>query len=280
MLWYDGKITSDSDTLLSVHDRGVTLGDGLFETLPCFNGRAYLQEAHIARIKKSAASLAFPFDQVKIEHAINDLAAVDKSPGIVRVTLTRGLGQRGLALPDSQHPHIFATRSPWTKALAFGTARLNTSTIRRNTTSPTSSHKTLSYIDNVMAYHEARQNNADDALMLDEQGHISCTSMANLFALSGGELITPANDGAILPGVIRALVLIIAPSLGLSVMEKKMNPRDLFAADFVFSTNSVRFMTAITAIDGTDLKTRPNSHYNGLKDSLSAHLFGETGFRN
>ena len=279
MLWHDGTIISDSEAILSAKDRGVSLGDGLFETLPCFNGHTFLKNAHIARMKNSAARLSLPFDQEAVERAIDQLAKANQDPGIIRVTLTRGEGQRGLAFPDPMKPNLFATRSPWSETLTFGTMRLHTSTIRRNSTSLTSSHKTLSYLDNVMAYHEAQQNNADDALMLDEHAHLTCTSMANLFALSGRELLTPAKSGAILPGIMRALIIDIAPSLGLNVVEKSMHRRDLLSADMVFSCNSVRLMTQITAIDGNDLQEKSNTHYNALRELICERLYEDTGYR-
>ena len=279
MLWHDGTIISDSETILSVKDRGASLGDGVFETLPCFNGHAFLKNAHIARMKNSAARLSLPFNQEAVEKAIDQLAKANQDPGIIRVTLSRGEGQRGLAFPDPMKPHLFATRSSWSETLAFGTMRLHISTIRRNSTSLTSSHKTLSYLDNVMAYHEAQQNNADDALMLDEHAHLACTSMANLFALSGRELLTPSKSGAILPGIMRALIIDIAPSLGVSVIEKPMHLRDLLAADIVFSSNSVRFMTQVSAIDDNDLRSGSNIHYQGLKNSICERLYEDTGYR-
>jgi branched-chain amino acid aminotransferase len=279
MLWHDGTIISNSETILSAMDRGVSLGDGLFETLPCFNGHAFLKNAHITRMKNSAARFSLPFDQEAVEKTIDQLAKANQDPGIIRVTLTRGEGQRGLLFPDPMKPHLFATRSSWTESLAFGTARLHTSIIRRNATSPTASHKTLSYIDNVMAFYEAQQSNADDALMLDEHAHLTCTSMANLFALSGRELLTPAKSAAILPGIMRALIIDIAPSLGLNIVEKSMHRRDLLSADLVFSSNSVRLMTQITAIDGNDLQDKSNTHYNALKELILERLYEDTGYR-
>lgn len=278
MLWLKGKIHPNTDTLLTANDRGVSLGDGLFETLSAFNGKAFLKAQHIARMKASADDFGLPFDPSTIERAINDLAEIDQEPGIIRVTLTRGIGERGLAFPKDPKPEIFATRSPWTNALAFQKISLGTTKIRRNPTSPLSSHKTLSYLDNVMALNEAQQKEADDALMLDQDGHVASTSMANLFAISGRELQTPSLS-SILPGITRNLILEIAPTHGLTINEKNLHPRDLFAADLVFSTNSVRFMTRITMIDGNHLHSSDNTHYINLQSALKERLFAETGYR-
>lgn len=278
MLWHDGKIFNGSEALLTANDRGVSLGDGLFETLPAFNGKAFLKHEHIARMKASAEYFSISFDQNKIERAIHELSEANKEPGVIRVTLTRGVGERGLAFPKEPKPEIFATRNPWSHTLAFQKITLSTSSIRRNATSPTSSHKTLSYLDNVMALAEAQKNQAHDALMLDQDGHVTSTSMANLFALSGRELLTPQR-GALLPGIIRDFVIEMAPKLGLTVIEKHLHLRDLLAADLVFSTNSVRLMTMITMIDGNTLNQKSTPHYLDLENALKDRLFADTGYR-
>jgi branched-chain amino acid aminotransferase len=278
MLWHESKIRNGSEALLTVNDRGLSLGDGIFETLPAFNGKAFLKHEHIARMKSSADYFSIPFDQNKITRAIDELSETNKEPSVIRVTLTRGVGERGLAFPKEPKPEIFATRNDWNDTLAFQKISLSTSHIRRNATSPTSSHKTLSYLDNVMALATAQKNQAHDALMLDQDGHIASTSMANLFALSGRELLTPQR-GALLPGIIRGFVIEAAPNFGLTVIEKHLHLRDLLAADLVFSTNSVRLMTMITMIDGNILNQKSTAQYLDLENALKDRLFADTGYR-
>lgn len=278
MLWHDGKILNESEALLTVNDRGVSLGDGLFETLPAFNGKAFLKHEHIARMKASAEYFSISFDQNKIERAIDELSRANKEPSIIRVTLTRGVGERGIAFPKEPKPEIFATRNDWNNTLAFKKISLATSAVRRNATSPTSRHKTLSYIDNVMALAEAQKKQAHDALVLDQDGHVASTSMANLFAVSGRELLTP-QKGALLPGIIRDFVIEAARKLGLTVIEKHLHLRDLLAAGLVFSTNSVRLMTMITMIDGNTLNQKSAAHYLDLENALKDRLFADTGYR-
>lgn len=278
MLWHDGKILNESEALLTVNDRGVSLGDGLFETLPAFNGKAFLKHEHIARMKASAEYFSISFDQNKIERAIDELSKANKEPSIIRVTLTRGVGERGIAFPKKPKPEIFAIRNEWNNTLAFQKISLATSAVRRNATSPTSRHKTLSYLDNVMALAEAQKKQAHDALVLDQDGHVASTSMANLFAVSGRELLTP-QKGALLPGIIRDFVIETARKLGLTVIEKHLHLRDLLAADLVFSTNSVRLMTMITMIDGNTLNQKSAAHHLDLENALKDRLFADTGYR-
>ncbi len=279
MLWHRGQISEDDGMTLLTSDRGLTLGDGLFETLPAFEGKAFLADAHLDRLMASAARFRLPLDRAVLARAVAELAGADKSPCVIRLSVSRGAGQRGLALPEPQTPNLWATRSPWTQTMAFGTARLATSSIRRHATSPSSAHKTLSYLDSIMAFDEAKQKAADDALMLDGSGHVASTAMANLFAVSGSTVMTPPATGALLPGIMRALILDHAGALGVEAIEKPLHPRDLYGADLVFATNSVRLVTHVMALDGVPLNSSADGVMTALQTLIKRLIQDETGFR-
>lgn len=279
MQWREGRITEISEPLLTAHDRGLTLGDGLFETLPSFHGHAFLLDDHRDRMARSAMRLDMPFDLRTFDTAVTALSARNPDPATIRVTLTRGVGERGLAFPEPQKPVLFATRTAWSNTLAFSTMRLTTSTIRRNPTSPTASLKTLSYLDNVMAHQEARISGADDALMLDLDGHVASTSMANIFALFGQTLYTPSDQGAILPGIMRQLICNHVDEFGLTLVTKPLHRRDLLAADHVFTTNSVRLLTSITHLDGVQLRYQAQTIVKRITDFIRSHILERCGVR-
>ena len=147
MLWYDGKLMEEQNTQFNLADRGLLLGDGLFETLPAFNGLPFLMEAHLERIMAAAEQLDIPLERSTLEAAIIELAQLDPAPCVIRLTATRGAGPRGLVPPKTTVPLVFATRAPWNSGLAFSAMTLATTTLRRNPTSPTSSLKTLAYLE-------------------------------------------------------------------------------------------------------------------------------------
>ena len=253
MLWYDGKLIEEQDARFNLADRGLLLSDGVFETLPAFNGLPFLMEAHLDRIMAAAEQLDIPLKRITLEAAIIELAQLDPAPYVIRLTVTRGAGSRGLVPPKTMVPLVFSTRALWNPGLAFSAMTLATTALRRNPTSPTSSLKTLAYLDNVMGIKEAQEKGADDALFLSMDGSIACTSMANLFIIKGNSLLTPPLDGSVLPGIMRQFVIDQAPQLGIKVSEQTLYPEDLLQADQVFATNSVRFLTRITALDGAIL---------------------------
>ncbi|MGH6820884.1 MAG: aminotransferase class IV, partial [Methylocella sp.] len=153
-------------------------------------------------------------------------------------------------------PTLLVSLDPFSMDLLFQPVRLVTSTVRRNEFAPSSRLKTLSYIDAIAAAREASAKDADDALMLNTPGNLASTTIANLFLLKGDRLITPALNQAILPGIMRRVLLDEASSLGLKPVERAIAPHELGEAEAVFLTNSLRLLRPVTALDGASIKTR------------------------
>jgi branched-chain amino acid aminotransferase len=279
MLWFDGKIIDPMQAQISLSDRGLLLGEGVFTTLLCFNARPYLLEEHIARVTADASRLGIGVDRKTIIAALNELAEADHTPGILRLTITGGQGPRGLLPPDERKPVIFSTRTQWTPSMAFGAMRLATVSIRRNATSPLASMKSLAYLDQVFAMREARSQGADDALMIDLEGNIASTAMANLFIVKQDVLKTPPLTGAIRPGVMRGLTLDLAHQLGWKVVEAPLTYDDLKGCDAAFATNSVRLMTTISHVDGTELSNEARDMVAVLRVAMENHVEQETNFK-
>jgi len=275
MLWYKEKLVKADEVNFDLTDRGLLLGDGLFETLTAFNTIPFQLEAHLERMTHSAQRLGMVLDRALLQEAVFAVAGLDEAPCVIRLTASRGTGPRGLLPPDQAKPLVFATRAPWHESMAFGQAKLATVSIRRNPTSPTSSMKTLAYLDPVLSLQEAKAKGADDALIVSTSGSIACTSMANLFILNQNNLVTPALDGSVLPGVIRRLILGLAPKLGLIVSERACSVAELHDANLVFTSNSVRFLTKITAVDDRPLSTHLSEPWITLKNAIAESVSKE-----
>jgi len=194
---------------------------------------------------------------------------------VIRLTVTRGAGARGLAPPADPVPTVVVSLAPFDPALVGAPTTLATVDVRRNAGSPVSRLKALPYLDNVLALKEATGRGARDALILDTAGRVACSSVANVFRLAGDRLETPTTD-AVLPGVTRALVLALAPSLGLVPVERDLSRDDLLAADAVFLTNSVRLLQPVTALDGTVFPPdpRPAAILTALRATVTAECGG------
>lgn len=249
--------------MIDPHDRGFSLGDGLFETVLSEAGVMRRLPAHLDRLERGCAVLGLPAPDRRDAEAVMREALEEASLGqvraAVRLSLTAGRGGRGLDRPDAPSPQLAATAAPSPRP--EGPSALVTSQVRRNDASPASRLKTLSYLDNVLARREARAAGADEALMLNTKGELACAAAANLFWVSGGRLFTPHLDCGVLAGITRAAVLAAAEAQGEPVRAVRVGPEALRGAEGVFLTNSLMGLRPVAQIDGKKLR-----QWDGLAD--------------
>ena len=246
---------------LPLSDRGLLLGDGLFETLLALDGVLQGPHAHLARMARGCAVLGLPLPDsglalTLMQAAIAD-AGLERGRAAVRLTYTAGSGGRGLVRPQDPSPRLFATVAP--SALPTAPARLALARVRRNASSPTAHHKTLAYLDNVMARREALAMGADEAVMCNTDGHLACAAAANLFWIEGGVIFTPDLACGALAGLMRAKVLAAAHALGQAVQVDKMGPEALDRAQAIFLTNSLNGQWSVSHWQGQPVKADPGA---------------------
>lgn len=240
-------------------DRGLLLGDGLFETVLVRDGAPVWWEGHLARLARGCDVLGLPApDAAETRQAARqalDAAGLAQGRAALRLTWTAGSGGRGLDRPAALAPRLIVTAA--TAPRPEGPARVVLARTRRNDGSVTSRLKTLAYLDNVLARREAAAVGADEALMLNSRGEVACASAANLFWLSGGRIYTPALECGVLEGLARQAVIAAAQRMGGPVREVRARPEELKAADALFLTNSLIGVRAVSALDGAPCRTAP-----------------------
>jgi branched-chain amino acid aminotransferase len=234
--------------LVSAQDRGLLLGDGVFDTMAVYHGTPQLREAHIARLIRHAAEIHIPEDPALIYTAM--LKCLEEWTGqdcILRTTVTRGITPRGLWPGQIVTPTIICQATPFDRSIIGAPASLVVSSIARNQTSPASRIKSLAYLDHVLAAREAHEAGADDAVFLNTHGAITCTTIGNVFVLEGGTLTTPPLHDGVLDGIIRAFLLDHPPQ-GLRVVEQTITLDRAMKADAILITNSVRLVRPVTKL--------------------------------
>jgi len=246
---FNGRLMDAAEARIGPTDRGLTLGDGLYETIAVRAGRAARLEAHLARLRDGAAEIGIAVAPSERELAAALAEVIEANgidEGVLRLTLTRGPGPRGLAPPVPAQPSLVIAgwaREPGLGSGAPATAIVATVT-RRNAHSPLARIKSTNCLDNVLAHREARSRGADDALLLNGAGNIAEATVANLFAVIKGDLVTPPVPDGALPGVMRADVV-----RELAAAERTVTPRDLAGAAEAFLTNSLG-IRPLVAVDG------------------------------
>lgn len=261
MIWLNGEALDDARIAFDLTDRGLLLGDGVFDTALVLGGQTVWGAAHAARLRDACTAIGIDVEQGRLRERIDEamaLAADGMALGSIRVMVTRGPGPRGIAPPPEPAPTVIASRAPMTTLPAFQPLSLWLSPVRRNDTSITSRIKNLGCLDQVLETGRARASGCDEALFLNTRGDVACNSTGNIFAFSGGRLMTPPLEAGILAGIARGAVLRLAPLLGVTVCEPSLQPEDLARADAVFVTSSLKLLAPVTRIGDAPLRQDPD----------------------
>ena len=242
--WINGEFSTQTDAI-DIADRGFLLGDGVFETILVVDGVPAFWDEHLNRLRSSAIALRLDADAPEdLVSMIVELVArnkLERGLAAVRLTVTRGPGQRGLKLPDaaSNNATILATSAAYRRPKEMRPAKLMASSFTRSEQSVVSQHKTLNYLDNIMAHDDATSQGFDDAVMLNSAGRVACVSMGNIFHIAeSGAVVTPtAREGA-LCGIVRGALIGAAKGVGVSIEESVLEAQSLLSGG-AFVTNSL-----------------------------------------
>lgn len=243
MIWKNGEIVSGKSAV-DASDRGVTLGDGLFETIAVIDGAPMRLNRHIERLERGLDVLGISavIDPSIVGEALSALGREgDTLEGALRLTVLRGTGARGVLPVDISTPTVLISFTPTKVGDGTPLEVVIARSTRRNDLSPMSGIKSTNYGDAILARMEAQGVGADDALMLNTRATIAEATAANVFCVIDGTVATPpVSDGA-LPGVMRELVM-----THLDVTEASITEADLSQADEVFLTSSISIRPVIS----------------------------------
>lgn len=242
-IWRNGEIVSDQGAI-NASDRGVTLGDGLFETMAVIDGAPLRLNRHLARLDRGLGVLGMTadIDPSMIKEAATLLGKENNvSEGALRLTILRGTGTRGVLPVNMSAPTILISLAAMKVGDGTPLELMIARCTRRNDCSPMSRIKSTNYGDAILARIEAHNAGADDALMLNTRDTIAEATAANVFCVIDGEVITPpVSDGA-LPGVVRDIIVEHEQATEASITEA-----DLSQADEVFLTSSISIRPVIS----------------------------------
>ena len=261
-LIFSEEIISEEKANIHIKDRGFLLGDGLFETCKVQNGQIEFFYEHYERLVDSANALMIPFEYESSEFKkmcmdLIKINKLEKESASIRITLTRGIGLRGINLPEKPKPTLLITAAPYHAPKIGHPIRAMITSITRNPSSPITKFKTLNYLEPVLARHEAQKNGFDEGIMLSTDGYITECSIANIFLIKNNEIITPSIESGILPGIMRNHVISTCRRNGYQVFEKLISVDDLMSSDSVFQTNSLIGIQSISQINKTTFKCEP-----------------------
>mgnify|MGYP001225153280 CR=1 FL=1 len=214
--WIDGEWGSTDALTIPINDRGLTLGDGVFETIAISNGRPKLIIDHLKRFKKGAALLgmATPPSHAEIFPLIQegiDRLSLHKSNGSIRLNWSRGSSnQRGINIDSNDNKesnHRFWLEIHASEPIFNSVSAIISQCEKRNPNSQLSHCKSFNYGQAIQAKREAQLAGVEEAILLSVNGQVSCGSASNIFILREKKWLTPSSKSGCLNGVMRQQAL-------------------------------------------------------------------------
>lgn len=253
----NGRLLPARRAAVSVFDRGLLYGDGIFETIRAYDGRLFRFDDHLRRLEQSARAVALRLPRNRRwfrRQVIGVLKANRLADALVRLTITRGVGPPGLDPPKHTRPTIIITTRPFAgypDGLYRRGLTVMTAVIRRAPPLAAPPHaKHLNYMVNVLAKREASRHRADDAILLSSGGHLCEGATSNLFFVRAGRLHTPSRATGLLEGITRRVILDLARRERIPVRQGRFPPRALLAADEAFLSNTSYEIMPVVRVDG------------------------------
>jgi branched-chain amino acid aminotransferase len=251
-IFLNGSIIAESAARISVFDHGLTVGDGVFETVKVTGGVPFALTRHLRRLARSAEGLGLPApDLGAISTGAYDLLKASGRPdkARMRITVTGGAGPLG-----SQRGHepptvviALAELNEWGSACDVVMAPW-----LRNERGALTGIKTTSYAENVRALAYAAERGGSEALFANTQGNLCEGTGSNIFLVTGGELVTPPLSAGCLAGITRELLL-----EWLDATERDVPAEALATASEAFLASTTRDVQPIRAVDGRKLPEAP-----------------------
>lgn len=208
MTWHV-LVNGENASTVAVSDRGLLYGDGLFETVLVDHGRAVLWPFHLARLELGCERLALPMPEVDLLAQELARVASGRLRCVVRISLTRGEGERGyrpVASTPTRIVAVFPAPRQDPRLLRPG-VRVRWCETRLGRQPRLAGLKHLNRLEQVLARAEWDDEDIFEGLMSDSDGAVIGATAANLFIVRRGQLLTPALDQAGVAGTCRAWIL-------------------------------------------------------------------------
>lgn len=251
--WVNQRRILESKATISIFDSAYLYGHGVFETLRASHGRVLFIKEHLQRLKKNARHLGIklPYSKSLLAKEISGLLRQNKlQEATIRMTLSQTPSGKAHLLittrPFIPYPPSCYTRGG--KLILIKSVYADAATI--------AGIKTTSYLTKILARKEIRKRRAVEGVLLNARGSITEGGSSNVFIVKKGVLYTPPLADALLPGIRRSIVMKLSKKLGIPCQEKSLRPSDLYKADEIFMTSTLKDILPIRKFEGK--KTGPS----------------------
>ena len=253
----NGRISGERDAVISVFDHGFLYGEGIYETMRTYNGRPFLYDRHMARLRRSAQmiDLDVPFSDADLLAQTRDTMAAARLDGeaYIRVLVTRGIGELTYDPKATPTPSVVIIVKPQVDpppdAYANGVHVVIVDVVRNHPRSVNPMIKSNNLMNSALAMQEALRRGAFEGVMRNYRGELTECTTANLFVVAQGVALTPPLASGLLPGITREFLFEVGRDVGVEVREQVLQDADLYGADEAFLTSTTREAVPITRVD-------------------------------
>lgn len=257
-VFLNGEFTPSENAHVSIYDHGFLYGDGAFEGIRAYHGKAFKLKEHVARLYMAMKSLwiELPYGQDKFAANIEKLLEMNGvTDGYIRVTVSRGvslgLDPRNI---KTEPTVVVSTDKLSLYPQSMYDEGLLVVTVATRVANPQVLEprikSTGKYVANIQAKLEANQVGAGEGLMLTENGYVAECTGDNIFFAKNGVVYTPAAHLGILEGITRQTAMELLGDLGIKVLEGIYTRFDLYGADECFLTGTAAEVIPMVRLDG------------------------------
>lgn len=268
LVWLNGRLLPLAQAHISPLDRGFLFGDGVYEVLPVFGGRAYRLDAHLGRLERSLREIRLtpPLDRAGWLAAFGRLVHGNGGGDLLLyVQVTRGAEaeRNHVPRPDTA-PTVFACVSPLpvqpAEVIEHGTRAVTAQDLRW----ARCDIKSTSLLGNVLHRWQAADAGATETVLLRD-GRLTEGSSSSAHVVAGGRVLTPPRTNAILPGTTCDVILELAARAGIPAERRPLTEAELRAADEIIIASAGAGIRAVTHLDGRPVGGgRPGPVFRGI----------------
>jgi len=256
----NGRVFDQEHAVISVFDHGFLYGEGVYETLRTYNGRPFLLDRHMRRLRNSAGMLALgvPLTDVEIGQRFDETMrtaglGTNGREAYIRVLVTRGVGELSYDPAVTPEPSIVVIVKPHVdlpaEAIERGVKAALVPVVRNHPGSVNPLIKSNNLLNSALAMQEAVRRGAFEGIMRNYRGELAECSTANIFIVKGGAALTPPLDSGLLPGITREYLFELGAEVGIPVREQVLRDDDLYGADESFLSSTTRELVPIVRVD-------------------------------
>jgi branched-chain amino acid aminotransferase len=285
----NGQMFDQEHAVISVFDHGFLYGEGVYETLRTYQGRPFLFDRHMRRLRQSAGmiNLEVPLTNEAIGARFDATVRAAGLTGAgdeayIRLLVTRGIGELSYDPAACTAPSVIVIAKPHVdlpdSVYEQGVTVALVSVVRNHPDSVNPRVKSNNLLNNALAMQEAIRRGGFEGVMRNHRGELAECTTSNLFVVAHGEVLTPPLDAGLLAGITREYLFEVGAEIGVAVREAVLHDGDLFGADEAFLTSSTRELVPIVRVDDRTIGTgRPGAMTGKLLDAFRRAARGTAG---